>query len=294
MNKVRVLSSTGAVTATAVVGQASGQASGEGELSMSRFDAQRVVQQLCLDADRTGLLDLYALATGTEAHTPAGLKSTDIVTVVDSAVRSGRIVFTRGWDFHDVQGLVGRAQASSAAATLARTIMGGRSELAFEGQRYRLIDADVTSSVHAEDDFRPVDVSEAPALLERIAGKLSITPEQRARWSEAQALVVKPAKGHGLKLLRYAPARISEIILPAAPPLPARSRDEAAPKHWIEIEVVYDDGTPFTGNCLVTLPGGKETEGPPGEGGLLCLDGLNGGTCKVSFPELDAETFKPA
>jgi hypothetical protein len=300
MNKVRVLSSSGAVTANVVVGVggggSGGGSGGHDQQALSRFDAQRVVQQLSQDDDRAGLLALYDLATGAEAHTPRGLKSGEMFSVVDSAVRSGRIVFTRGWDFGDLQGLVGREQASSATAALARAVMvmAGRSDLPFEGQRYRLVDADVTSGTHAEDDFRPVAAAEAADLFKRMTDKIPITPEQRARWTEALALVTAPVKGHGLRLLRYTPARISEIAPPAAPAAPPRSRQDSAPSHWIELEIVYEDGTPFTGNCVVTLPNGKVTEGPPGEGGLLCLDGLTGGTCKVSFPELDAATFKPA
>jgi len=289
-----VLSSGGALTATCVLAPTREH----DPRALSPFDAQRVVQQLCWDADRTALLSLYDLATGAEAHTPAGMQSSHVVAVIESAARSGRIVFTKGWDFGDLQGLVGRDHALSPAAALARTIMsshmGVRDELAFEGQRYRLVDADITSSAHGGDDFHPVAASEAPALLKRMADSLSTTAEQRARWAEALAFATEPAKGRGIRLLRHIPARYTQSIELAAPAPPPRARAPAAPEHWIEVEIVYEYGTPFMGNCVLTLPGGKVTEGPPGEGGLLCMDGLTAGTCKLRFPELDAGAFQPA
>ena len=75
---------------------------------------------------------------------------------------------------------------------------------------------------------------------------------------------------------------------------PSQLRPKVAPQDWIEIEVLYEDGVAFPGNCVVELPGGRSTEGPPGDAGIIRMDGIDPGSCKLTFPELDAAAFKSA
>jgi predicted component of type VI protein secretion system len=63
---------------------------------------------------------------------------------------------------------------------------------------------------------------------------------------------------------------------------------------WIEIEVVFDDGTPFTGNCVVDLPSNLRTDGAPDDEGLIRIEGIDPGSCKVSFPDLDGAVWDVA
>jgi hypothetical protein len=65
-------------------------------------------------------------------------------------------------------------------------------------------------------------------------------------------------------------------------------RDQIAEEHWIEVEIVYEDGTPYEGDCTLELPDGRKTKGPPGEKGIVRIDGTTPGSCKLSFEDLDA------
>ena len=67
-------------------------------------------------------------------------------------------------------------------------------------------------------------------------------------------------------------------------------------KHWIEIELIDDHGKPVPGERYkITLPDGTTlAEGTLDEKGRARVDGIDPGTCKVTFPNLDAPSWKPA
>lgn len=69
---------------------------------------------------------------------------------------------------------------------------------------------------------------------------------------------------------------------------PSQLRPKVAQQDWIEIRMEYDDGSPFDGSCVLLLPDSRKTEGPPDADGVVRLERLDPGSCKLSFPELDA------
>lgn len=73
--------------------------------------------------------------------------------------------------------------------------------------------------------------------------------------------------------------------------------EEAAKKtHWIEIELVDEDGKPVAGEkYLVTLPNSEAAiTGTTDEKGRARIDGIDPGNCKVTFPDLDKDAWKKA
>ncbi len=73
------------------------------------------------------------------------------------------------------------------------------------------------------------------------------------------------------------------------------SEEEKQKKSWIEIELVNDDGKPVPGEKYrVTLPDGTTIdEGTLDEKGRARVEGIDPGTCKVTFPNLDKDAWKP-
>ena len=66
------------------------------------------------------------------------------------------------------------------------------------------------------------------------------------------------------------------------------------PPHWIEIELVDDDGKPIANEpYLIELPDGTQRTGRKDGSGLARVDGIDPGTAKVSFPNLDKTTYTP-
>ncbi len=66
-------------------------------------------------------------------------------------------------------------------------------------------------------------------------------------------------------------------------------------KSWIEIELLDEEGNPVAGERYrVTLPDGSTiAEGTTDENGLAKVSNIDPGSCKVTFPNLDREAWKP-
>ena len=67
-------------------------------------------------------------------------------------------------------------------------------------------------------------------------------------------------------------------------------------KSWIEIMLVNEEKKPVPGQRYrITLPDGATVaEGTLDGKGLARVDGIDPGSCKVTFPDLDQDAWKPA
>jgi type VI secretion system secreted protein VgrG len=64
---------------------------------------------------------------------------------------------------------------------------------------------------------------------------------------------------------------------------------------WIEFEMLDEEGNPVPGvKCKVTLPDGKVDECTLDDKGRLRYDGIDPGSCKITFPELDKDSWEAA
>jgi type VI secretion system secreted protein VgrG len=89
-----------------------------------------------------------------------------------------------------------------------------------------------------------------------------------------------------------ASAAQSAANAPSHDPTAEESKEK---KSWIEIELVDDKGKPVPGEKYrVTLPDGTTIdEGTLDEKGFKRIDGIDPGTCKITFPNLDKDAWKP-
>lgn len=76
----------------------------------------------------------------------------------------------------------------------------------------------------------------------------------------------------------------------------AAAPDQPVPKHWIAITLVDLEGEPMPGEPYrITLPDGQlVAEGTLDENGHARVEGIEPGTCKVTFPRRDARSWKSA
>lgn len=73
-----------------------------------------------------------------------------------------------------------------------------------------------------------------------------------------------------------------------------QSAPGAEETHWIEIELVDDAGKPVAGELyFVELPDGSSISGRTDGEGRARVDGVDPGTAKVSFPDLDKSLYNP-
>lgn len=62
---------------------------------------------------------------------------------------------------------------------------------------------------------------------------------------------------------------------------------------WIEIEMVDEEDNPVPGEKYkITLPDDSVAQGTLNEKGFARIEGIESGTCKITFPELDAEAWE--
>ena len=74
-----------------------------------------------------------------------------------------------------------------------------------------------------------------------------------------------------------------------------KSNDDEEKKSWIEIELVDEEGNPVPGEAYkVTLPDGTVDSGTLDDKGLVRIDGIEPGTCKITFPNLDKDAWEKA
>ena len=64
---------------------------------------------------------------------------------------------------------------------------------------------------------------------------------------------------------------------------------------WIEIELVDEQDQPVSGERYeVEVPGGAVSRGSLDQNGYARIEGIEAGTCKISFPELDQDAWETA
>ena len=82
--------------------------------------------------------------------------------------------------------------------------------------------------------------------------------------------------------------------VPVKPHKPPQTEEEKEEKRdWIEIVLVDDQGRPSPGEpYLLTLPDGTTVEsGTLDEKGFARVEGIEPGTCKITFPNLDKKSW---
>ena len=79
----------------------------------------------------------------------------------------------------------------------------------------------------------------------------------------------------------------------AGAPAPSQAENDQ-PKQWIEIQLVGVDNKPIAGeNYRITLPDGSVDEGTTDGNGLARVDGIDPGSCQITFPNRDQDAWQP-
>jgi hypothetical protein len=117
-------------------------------------------------------------------------------------------------------------------------------------------------------------------------------PEEAKAAAEANSGEVEQASAEAIK---GSPGQYGSIsVKPYKPP---QTQDEKEKKtSWIEIEMVNQDDRPVPGkHYRITLADGETVaEGTLDPKGFARVDGIDPGTCKVTFPDLDKDAWEKA
>ena len=88
------------------------------------------------------------------------------------------------------------------------------------------------------------------------------------------------------------PANVDSVKV--KPHNPDDAKNDPKKTAWIEIEMVGEDDKPIVGERYrIALPDGTTVdEGTLNEKGFARIEGFEPGSCKISFPNLDAKAWK--
>ena len=76
----------------------------------------------------------------------------------------------------------------------------------------------------------------------------------------------------------------------AGPPVIVVDREKPS---WVAFDLADEDGRPMAAErFIVTLPNGEEVIGALDAKGAVRIEGIEPGTCQVSFPERDKDGWK--
>ncbi|MBE0616897.1 MAG: hypothetical protein IH608_03065 [Proteobacteria bacterium] len=79
---------------------------------------------------------------------------------------------------------------------------------------------------------------------------------------------------------------------PVKPHKPGQG-EEQGKTSWIEIELVDEEDDPVPGERYeIALPDGSVASGTLDQNGFARVDGIDPGTCQITFPELDKDAWE--
>jgi hypothetical protein len=132
--------------------------------------------------------------------------------------------------------------------------------------------------------------------LEAVEDRTRLASGPRRTPSDAEVATARPRSAARAP----APRREESDAGARGPAAPAgagvsRPRSSPPPKTWIEVVLVDAAGRPVAGErCRLLLPDGSVRVEVLDASGRLRLDGIDPGTCDVSFPDLDGRSWRRA
>jgi hypothetical protein len=161
-----------------------------------------------------------------------------------------------------------------------------------ESKQQRVPDVFVTSSLdHLLTTFAARTLH---AMYEALGGgtPVGLSGLERGRYEQRLKRRLAEAFTHG-ELVALEVER--PVLVPppwAEPPRPKPVEAPVAEPTWLAVELKDEEGHPVPhARYVVTLPDGSTREGTLNKNGYARVDGVNPGQCKVSFPELDGQSW---
>jgi len=160
-----------------------------------------------------------------------------------------------------------------------------RGRLSFSGRTYRLVVDVSLAKLPGRDSYQVARQDEARQVLDGLAEQPGTPSNVRPLLGEAREALSKdwrpPLQPDGLVLLRKI-ITMQASAPDAGPALtPSQIKKLATHTDWIEIEVVDQDGLPYTGGYRLELPDSTASESNFDEEGFLGNYDLESGTCKL-------------
>jgi hypothetical protein len=142
------------------------------------------------------------------------------------------------------------------------------------------------------------------------AVRAELTSARTATNGELLEMLARRMVAEGLQLVSCADAYFAAIratgsvasttaqTTPREDQAAAQAAKEVAPgpeeKHWLEIELIDDDGNPVAGELyFIELPDGSTLSGTTDAEGRARIEDVDPGSAQVSFPNMDKKAVEP-
>lgn len=228
-------------------------------------------------------------------HAAVGLRLTDdqVITQVTGMLSSGELRLCRG---ADAANPVGRAATRGhQLAECIRAVETAIASLSHWGRGLRIAPPDAWPRLRGYATLEIVPTREARQILDRLAAEGIHDPARKAALGEAAQLLSEVEE----RPLEGALVMLREVRLRSAPAEPRVTPSQSlkglrtVELHWIEIELVGEDGSPIRNEeyLIVTSDLQKHIGMTDGKGRAR-LERIPAGECKVSFPRLDQDAWR--
>jgi type VI secretion system secreted protein VgrG len=146
-----------------------------------------------------------------------------------------------------------------------------------------------------------IQLNSAGAALSGSAGSLvsPLSPTEALEAVTAEpgamaAAAAQPGTPLNMSLQQVAPAARTSAATDAPTHNPS-AEENREKEHWIEIELLDEEGQPIAGEPyrITLVDGTTVADGTLDEKGRARVDNIDPGTCKVTFPDLDKDGWEP-
>jgi hypothetical protein len=168
-------------------------------------------------------------------------------------------------------------------------------DFVFSGSRFRLIPTRDWHDVRRGERYQVVHPNEAKPILENLAVNASNT--EKAAFLEAVSMLpLQAGVAHSkVLLLRGVVHRISSSTSSEPALTPSQIARSVREQHWVEIELVGEDGVGISGEeYLIVTSDKQQYSGVTDADGVVRVENVLPGECKISFPKLDRDAWRAA
>jgi hypothetical protein len=244
-------------------------------------------QAVCaVESRRRGIADdirEFVTRSNLSSFPLSALDDLQVIKLIVNRIRSRDLVAVRRVEESST---TGEADQTAELRRLVRDIESKtRERLAYAGRQYKLVVGAQLANLPGRDNYQVVPRDEAREVLSGITEQPGTPAELKPLLVEANSAVSPdwrpPLKPSGLVLL-------CKVGVPRVSPrddgpafTPSQIKKLTAKSDWIEIEVVDQDGEPYTGSYHLKLPNDSSTEGSFNEDGFLGDYDLTAGNCQL-------------
>jgi outer membrane protein OmpA-like peptidoglycan-associated protein len=215
---------------------------------------------------------------------PTGMTDANVLKLLRDLVAGRELVAVR----EAQNGNAGATDSTAKQRRLVRAIQaltrGGR--LSFAGRDYRLVPDVDLARLPDRDSYEVASFADAQQVLSALEEKAETSGELGKLLGQARSGLSRdwrpPFEPDGLILLRRLPQRPAGTQSSESAITPSQMKKLVS--DWIEIEVVDEDGVPYTGSYSLELPSSESIDGTFDDKGSYGNYAIDSGNCKLFLP----------